>query len=134
MSDHPALTRIFSLESATAEMHEALEELEQQIRTIDAYLTKSPLSNVLGEEVDSYQVLLDHAELWLRDECVREATMNRESMESRCHESVASALLEDLESRYIDSRCGCGHPACKSCRNDEETATLIAWAKGVNLE
>lgn len=81
MSDHPALTRIFSLESATAEMHEALQELEQQIRTIDGYLSSSPLSNVLGEEVDSYQVLLDYAEKWLRDECVREATMNREEVE-----------------------------------------------------
>jgi len=44
--------------------------------------------------------------------------------------AAAPDLLEDLESRYYETLCGCGHPACKSCRGDKETAKLLARAKG----
>ena len=44
--------------------------------------------------------------------------------------AAAPDLLEDLESRYIETHCGCGHPACKCCKGDDETARLIARAEG----
>ena len=47
---------------------------------------------------------------------------------------VGRELLEDLESRYYETLCGCGHPACKSCRGDEETAKLLARAKGKGIK
>ena len=44
--------------------------------------------------------------------------------------AAAPELLEELESRYVDAKCGCGHPACKRCRDDQETERIINKAKG----
>ena len=39
----------------------------------------------------------------------------------------AIELLEDL---YIQTRCGCGHPACSLCEDDRETESVLNKAKG----
>ena len=44
--------------------------------------------------------------------------------------TTAPELLEDLESRYAQTRCGCGHPACNRCEDDRETERVLRKAKG----
>ena len=44
--------------------------------------------------------------------------------------TTAPELLEDLESRYIQTKCGCGHPACNRCEDDRETKRVLNKAKG----
>ena len=44
--------------------------------------------------------------------------------------AAAPELLEDLESRYAQTRCGCGHPACNRCEDDRETERVLRKAKG----
>ena len=44
--------------------------------------------------------------------------------------ATAPELLEDLESRYAQTRCGCGHPACNRCEDDRETERVLRKAKG----
>ena len=44
--------------------------------------------------------------------------------------AAAPELLEDLESRYAQTRCGCGHPACNRCEDDRETERMLRKAKG----
>ena len=39
-------------------------------------------------------------------------------------------LLEELEDRYHDTKCGCGHPACRRCQVDARTLAVINKAKG----
>ena len=49
--------------------------------------------------------------------------------EALWQESI-DALLEELEDRYHDTKCGCGHPACRRCQADERTLAVINKAKG----
>lgn len=44
---------------------------------------------------------------------------------------IASApeLLDDLESRFAQTKCGCNHPACNRCQDDQETERIINKAK-----
>ena len=44
--------------------------------------------------------------------------------------ATAPELLENLESRYAQTRCGCGHPACNRCEDDRETEIVLNKAKG----
>jgi len=44
--------------------------------------------------------------------------------------AVAPELLEELEDRYHDTKCGCGHPACRRCQADARTLAVIIKAKG----
>jgi len=44
--------------------------------------------------------------------------------------AAAPELLEDLESRYAQTKCGCGHPACNRCEDDRETERVLLKAKG----
>ena len=44
--------------------------------------------------------------------------------------ATAPELLEDLESRYVQTRCGCDHPACNRCEDDRETERVLRKAKG----
>ena len=44
--------------------------------------------------------------------------------------ATAPELLEDLESRYAQTRCGCGHPACNRCEDDRVTERVLRKAKG----
>ena len=44
--------------------------------------------------------------------------------------ATAPELLEDLEYRYSQTKCGCGHPACNRCQDDKQTEAVIAKAKG----
>ena len=44
--------------------------------------------------------------------------------------AAAPELLEDLESRYVQTKCGCGHPACNRCEDDRETERVLRKAKG----
>lgn len=44
--------------------------------------------------------------------------------------AAAPDLLEMLELMAAQHRCGCRHPACKRCRDDDECAAIIARAKG----
>lgn len=44
--------------------------------------------------------------------------------------AAAPELLEELESRFEQTRCGCNHPACKRCKDDAETERVIAKAHG----
>ena len=44
--------------------------------------------------------------------------------------AAAPELLEDLESRYAQTRCGCSHPACNRCKDDRETERVLNKAKG----
>lgn len=43
--------------------------------------------------------------------------------------AAAPDLLEDLQSRYEQTRCGCGHPACNRCEDDAQTARVLIQAK-----
>lgn len=38
----------------------------------------------------------------------------------------AAALLEEFRSYVAQHRCGCNHPACKSCKNDKLADEAIA--------
>ena len=44
--------------------------------------------------------------------------------------AAAPELLENLEYRLSQIRCGCGHPYCSRCRDDKDTESAIAKAKG----
>ena len=44
--------------------------------------------------------------------------------------ATAPELLENLESRYAQTKCGCGHPACNRCEDDRETKRVLNKAKG----
>jgi len=46
--------------------------------------------------------------------------------------AAAKELYEELESRYQQTRCGCGHPACKRCEDDRETERVLNKACGEN--
>ena len=39
-------------------------------------------------------------------------------------------LIEALEDRYSQTRCGCGHPHCKRCEMDRESEAAIEKARG----
>ena len=43
---------------------------------------------------------------------------------------AAPDLLEELEYRYEQGKCGCGHLACKRCEDDRRTMKVINKAKG----
>ena len=60
-------------------------------------------------------------------------TGRRELSEAEANAKLIAAapeLLEDLESRYIQTKCGCGHPACNRCEDDRETKRVLNKAKG----
>ena len=38
-------------------------------------------------------------------------------------------LLIELQDRYQQTRCGCGHPGCKRCREDAITEAVLANAR-----
>ena len=44
--------------------------------------------------------------------------------------ATAPELLQELEDRYHDTQCGCGHPACRRCQADARTLAVINKAKG----
>lgn len=44
--------------------------------------------------------------------------------------AAAPDLLEMLELMAAQHFCGCRHPACKRCAEDDECAVVIAKAKG----
>ena len=44
--------------------------------------------------------------------------------------AAAPELLEELQYRYEQNRCGCRHPACKSCDDDQNTLKVLRKAKG----
>ena len=44
--------------------------------------------------------------------------------------AAAPELLEELEDRYHDTKCGCGHPACRRCQADARTLAVINRSKG----
>lgn len=44
--------------------------------------------------------------------------------------AAAPELLEELEYRYSQTQCGCGHSACKRCIDDRETERVINKAYG----
>ena len=44
--------------------------------------------------------------------------------------AAAPELLEELQYRYEQNRCGCGHPVCKFCEDDRHTLEVLRKAKG----
>jgi hypothetical protein len=44
--------------------------------------------------------------------------------------AAAPELLHELEDRYQQTKCGCGHPACKRCQDDRMTEMVLAKARG----
>ena len=44
--------------------------------------------------------------------------------------AAAEDLYDELEDRLAQTRCGCGHPACKRCEADAETERVLAKARG----
>ncbi|HKJ88907.1 MAG TPA: hypothetical protein VKA48_10405 [Gammaproteobacteria bacterium] len=44
--------------------------------------------------------------------------------------AAAEDLYGELEDRLAKTRCGCGHPACKRCKDDAETERVLAKARG----
>jgi len=44
--------------------------------------------------------------------------------------AAAPEMLDDLQYRYEQNRCGCRHPACKSCDDDQNTLKVLRKAKG----
>jgi len=39
-------------------------------------------------------------------------------------------LLEELQHRYVQSECGCDHPACSFCEDDRHTLKVFKKATG----
>lgn len=48
--------------------------------------------------------------------------------------AAAPDLLEELIDAAVESKCGCGHPACKQCERDARYAETIDKALGHNAE
>ena len=44
-------------------------------------------------------------------------------------EMLIRELLIELQDRYQQTRCGCGHPYCKQCRDDALTEAVLADAR-----
>jgi len=44
--------------------------------------------------------------------------------------AAAPDLLAELEYKYEQGKCGCGHPACDRCKDDLYTSSVIKRAKG----
>jgi len=44
--------------------------------------------------------------------------------------AAAPELLEDLLSRWVQTKCGCGHPACNRCEDDRHTESILDKAYG----
>ena len=44
--------------------------------------------------------------------------------------AAAPELLEDLESRWVQTKCGCGHPACNRCEDDRHTESILDKVHG----
>jgi len=44
--------------------------------------------------------------------------------------AAADELYDELEVRLAQTRCGCGHTACKRCEADAETERVLAKARG----
>ena len=44
--------------------------------------------------------------------------------------AAAPDLLAELEYRYEQGKCGCGHAACDRCKDDLYTLSVIKRAKG----
>ena len=42
----------------------------------------------------------------------------------------SSRLREALEDRYSQTKCGCGHPACRRCQMDEDTRAALEGGEG----
>lgn len=56
---------------------------------------------------------------------------SRQDREANAHLIAAAPdLLEMLELMAAQHRCGCRHPACKRCADDDECTAAIAKAKG----
>ena len=51
-----------------------------------------------------------------------------------CAPKNATELYQELLDRYTQTRCGCGHPACKRCRDDRDTEAVLARARGEDVE
>lgn len=39
-------------------------------------------------------------------------------------------LLRELEARFAQTKCGCGHPKCNRCKDDAQTQAVIDRARG----
>lgn len=46
----------------------------------------------------------------------------------------APELYQELLDRYTQTRCGCGHPACGRCWDDKVTESVLARARGEDVE
>ena len=44
--------------------------------------------------------------------------------------AAAPDMFEELQYRYEQNRCGCGHPVCKFCEDDRQTLEVLRKAKG----
>ena len=44
-------------------------------------------------------------------------------------EMLIRELLIELQDRYQQTRCGCGHPHCKQCRDDQITRSVLEDAR-----
>ena len=87
--------------------------------------TKGPLGGV--ERKDDSEVV-----------CFRSVTTLAAGSEQKIAEAEANTVLiatapelyDELADRLAQTRCGCGHPACKLCEADAETERVLAKARG----
>lgn len=47
---------------------------------------------------------------------------------------MAADLYEALEDRLAQTRCGCGDPACKKCKDDAQDEALLKRARAEKCE
>ena len=44
--------------------------------------------------------------------------------------AAAPELYDELLDRYTQTKCGCAHPACRRCADDNDTEHVLAKARG----
>ena len=48
--------------------------------------------------------------------------------------AAAPELYDELLDRYTQTKCGCAHPACRRCADDNDTEHVLAKARGEILK
>lgn len=93
------------------------------------------------DEADAYMDALEAENRRLHDSIEMLETLPGNEWLARHHDetirrdaALIEALLDALEDYHAQHRCGCGHPACKSCGRGRRAEQVIARAKGVDFD
>ena len=82
---------------------------------------------------DPMQICVSCDELTELTICYMGHALKADLKEARDNASLIAAapdMLDDLQYRYEQNKCGCGHPACKRCEDDRHTLEVLRKAKG----